>query len=298
MRDTGHQAPIAGEDFTAVHAAPAPCPRAVGAIKQPFIGTEIIVNPNRMIKARRHQLAPHPAQPSTRRDTFAHLPPSLDGGPRQISIDIAVDDGRVGHQYPLLPTGTVRGDEVGHPVEITAEGQTDGSFRRLGSEAARETAEIQDDCTLYHGVTLGGTSWKKGKRHPTLMKGVVVGAGAQILGPIIIGEGARIGSNAVVVKAVPPGATAVGIPARIIDSEEGKLREKHAQKIGFSAYALSEDMNDPMVKAIHAMLDHAANTDQRLAMVLQKLKTLGVDVEDAAATADRFDVNYLNKIVD
>ena len=83
-----------------------------------------------------------------------------------------------------------------------------------------ETSEIGDDCTLYHGVTLGGTSWNQGKRHPTLGKGVVVGAGAKILGPILIGDGAKIGSNAVVVKAVPPGATAIGIPARIVESHE------------------------------------------------------------------------------
>ncbi len=83
-----------------------------------------------------------------------------------------------------------------------------------------ETAEIGDDCTLYHGVTLGGTSWNKGKRHPTLGKGVVVGAGAKILGPIEIGDGAKIGSNAVVVKDVPAGATAIGIPARIVESQE------------------------------------------------------------------------------
>src|SRR5688500_12505754 len=81
-----------------------------------------------------------------------------------------------------------------------------------------ETAEIGDDCTLYHGVTLGGTSWNKGKRHPTLANGVVVGAGAKILGPITIGEGARVGSNAVVVKDVPPGATVIGIPARVVES--------------------------------------------------------------------------------
>jgi len=66
-----------------------------------------------------------------------------------------------------------------------------------------ETAELGDDCTLYHGVTLGGTTWNKGKRHPTLMQGVVIGAGAKVLGPIVIGEGAKIGSNAVVVKDVP-----------------------------------------------------------------------------------------------
>ena len=77
-----------------------------------------------------------------------------------------------------------------------------------------ETAELGDDCTLYHGVTLGGTAWNKGKRHPTLGRGVVVGAGAKLLGPIVVGDGARVGSNAVVVKDVPPAATAVGIPAR------------------------------------------------------------------------------------
>src|SRR5256886_7988364 len=81
-----------------------------------------------------------------------------------------------------------------------------------------ETAEIGDDCTLYHGVTLGGTSWNKGKRHPSLGKGVVVGAGAKILGPIEIGEGAKIGSNAGVGKSGPAGATAVGIPARLLQS--------------------------------------------------------------------------------
>src|SRR5450830_2035852 len=92
-----------------------------------------------------------------------------------------------------------------------------------------ETAEIGDDCTLYHGVTLGGTSWNKGKRHPTLGNGVVLGAGAKILGPITIGDGARVGSNAVVVKSVPPGATAAGIPARILVEEKKSAG-------GFNAY--------------------------------------------------------------
>src|SRR5579885_3651705 len=80
-----------------------------------------------------------------------------------------------------------------------------------------ETAEIGDDCTLYHGVTLGGVSWNQGKRHPTLGKGVVVGAGAKILGPFVVGDGAKVGSNSVVVKAVPAGATVVGIPARTVE---------------------------------------------------------------------------------
>src|SRR5215831_1717354 len=89
-----------------------------------------------------------------------------------------------------------------------------------------ETAEIGDDCTLYHGVTLGGTSWNKGKRHPTLGNGVVIGAGAKILGPILVGEGAKIGSNAVVVKEVPAGATAIGIPARIVTGDQALRREQ------------------------------------------------------------------------
>ena len=161
-----------------------------------------------------------------------------------------------------------------------------------------ETAEIGDDCTLYHGVTLGGTSWRQGKRHPTLQRGVVVGAGAKILGPITIGEGAKIGSNAVVVKDVPPGATAVGIPARILDSSKAEMRENQARQMGFSAYAISEDMNDPIVKAIHSMLDHAAVTDLRIVAILEQMKKCGMEIEQDAAVADAFDVNYLNKIVD
>ncbi len=102
-----------------------------------------------------------------------------------------------------------------------------------------ETAEIGDDVTLYHGVTLGGTSWNKGKRHPTLEDGVVIGAGAKVLGPITVGAGAKVGSNAVVTKAVPAGATAVGNPARVLDhSEESRQREAQAEKMGFSAYAV------------------------------------------------------------
>ena len=116
-----------------------------------------------------------------------------------------------------------------------------------------ETAVIGNDCTLYHGVTLGGTSWNKGKRHPTLEQGVVIGAGAKVLGPIVIGKGAKIGSNAVVVKDVPDNATAVGIPARILEQESNKQRDAMAEKIGFSAYAVSDNANDPMTKAIHAL---------------------------------------------
>ena len=161
-----------------------------------------------------------------------------------------------------------------------------------------ETSVIGNECTLYHGVTLGGTSWNKGKRHPTLGNGVVIGAGAQVLGPILLGDGARVGSNAVVVKDVPAGATAVGIPARILDEESKVAREQAAERMGFSAYAISADMNDPVVKAIHGIVDHTAHIDGCIAYILEELEKLGVKVEDERATADKFDPEYLNKIVD
>jgi serine O-acetyltransferase len=150
-----------------------------------------------------------------------------------------------------------------------------------------ETALIGDDCTLYHGVTLGGTSWNKGKRHPTLEKNVVIGAGAKILGPILIGEGARIGSNAVVVKDVPAGATAVGIPARIILDEQDKQREEKAEKLGFSAYAVTRD-DDPMANAMQGLLDHVVATDKRMDLILQELEALKADRESALA-AERWE---------
>ena len=153
-----------------------------------------------------------------------------------------------------------------------------------------ETAEIGDDVTLYHGVTLGGTSWKEGKRHPTLANGVVVGAGAKILGPIHIGAHAKIGSNAVVVKDVPAGATAAGIPARILDEAK--------KDPSFNAYGIGNDQNDPLSKAIHGLLGHSMVVDQRINRILDQLEKMGVSVEEERATADKFDPNYLNKIVD
>jgi len=129
-----------------------------------------------------------------------------------------------------------------------------------------ETALIGDDCTLYHGVTLGGTSWAKGKRHPTLGNGVVVGAGAKILGPIEIGDRAKIGSNAVVVKPVPGGATAIGIPARIVESQENGGR--------FAAYAVARDANDPLAQAIQELVNHSVETDRRLERLVSELERL------------------------
>jgi len=162
-----------------------------------------------------------------------------------------------------------------------------------------ETAIIEDDVTIYHGVTLGGTSWNKGRRHPTLASGVVIGAGAKVLGPITVGAGARVGSDAVVVKDVPAGATAVGNPARVIQSDkpEAPLSNK-AAKAGFAAYAINRDASDPYAKALHALLEHAAETDQRLAALLEKLEASGVPVAEANAVADKFDPQYLSKIVD
>jgi len=162
-----------------------------------------------------------------------------------------------------------------------------------------ETALIGDDVTLYHGVTLGGTSWNKGKRHPTLEDGVVIGAGAKVLGPITISAGAKVGSNAVVTKPLPAGATAVGNPARILDnSPQSKEREAQAEKMGFSAYAVGRDQDDPLAKAIHGLLDHAAETDRRLASLLRELGEQGVKCDDEVQAADRFDPKYLSKIVD
>ncbi len=134
-----------------------------------------------------------------------------------------------------------------------------------------ETAEIGDDCTLYHGVTLGGVSWNKGKRHPTLGKGVVVGAGAKILGPLEIGDGAKVGSNSVVVKAVPAGATVVGIPARLVDSA---LARSEAARMAFDAYAVSADLDDPLNKVLAALGTRTEDIDGRLAEIIRRIEGL------------------------
>lgn len=147
-----------------------------------------------------------------------------------------------------------------------------------------ETAEIGDDCTIYHGVTLGGVSWEGGKRHPTLEDNVVVGAGAKVLGPIIIGQGARIGSNAVVVRAVPPEATVVGVPGRIVKRAEVSVdprRQAIANKMGFDAYGATQDMPDPVAKAINGMLDHIHAMDERLEHMCKAMKSMGVEINDA-----------------
>ncbi|NIR61606.1 MAG: serine O-acetyltransferase [Gammaproteobacteria bacterium] len=145
-----------------------------------------------------------------------------------------------------------------------------------------ETAEIGDDCTLYHGVTLGGTTWQKGKRHPTLGDNVVVGAGAKVLGPLTVGAGARVGSNTVLLKDVPPAATVVGVPGRIVrpKTEADERRQAIAGKMGFDAYGLTKDMPDPVAAAINNMLDHIHVMDRRMEEMCNALKTLGGELEE------------------
>ena len=140
-----------------------------------------------------------------------------------------------------------------------------------------ETAEVGDGCTIYQGVTLGGTTLFRGtKRHPTLGDGVVVGAGAKILGGFTVGEGARIGSNSVVVKEVPPGATVVGIPGRIVES-------KDAEAARFAAYAVVQEQSDPYAKAIHQLVEHS----QELERALRQLQARMAEVERDAEASRR-----------
>ena len=162
-----------------------------------------------------------------------------------------------------------------------------------------ETAEIHDDCTIYQGVTLGGTSLEQGKRHPTLEKGVVVGAGAKVLGPFVVGQGAKIGSNAVVTKAVPAGATAIGNPARMIVKEQEadtspNQEQANKAKEGFSAYGVSKNGDDPLIKAIHGLIDQAIAQQIRIEQLEAKMPLKG----DECKSADCEELKALNKLVD
>ena len=135
-----------------------------------------------------------------------------------------------------------------------------------------ETAEVGDDCTIYQGVTLGGTSLYRGaKRHPTLGARVVVGAGAKVLGGFTVGEGANVGSNAVVVKDVPAGATVVGIPGRIVETASAQ------QAARFSAYAVVQEQDDPYAKAIQRLVEHSAELELALTALTQRLADLEKD---------------------
>ncbi|GAA0857039.1 serine O-acetyltransferase [Aliiglaciecola litoralis] len=144
-----------------------------------------------------------------------------------------------------------------------------------------ETAEIGDDVTLYHGVTLGGTTWTGGKRHPTLEDNVVVGAGAKVLGPITMHKGAKVGSNSVVVKDVPENATVIGVPGRIVmpkkqkDEDKHQQRDKIARKYGFDAYAVDPDNPDPVANAIGVMLDHVHLIDTKVEEMCRAINDMG-----------------------
>jgi serine O-acetyltransferase len=168
-----------------------------------------------------------------------------------------------------------------------------------------ETAEIGDGCTIYQGVTLGGTSLYKGtKRHPTLGRNVVVGAGAQVLGGFTVGDGARIGSNAVVVKPVPAGATAVGNPARIIQADAAVKREEAASQMGFSAYGITQN-DDPVSQAMRGLIDNAAGHEQQIALLWQAIEklsasptALGKDcIPNDAARQENFPADKLNQLM-
>lgn len=160
-----------------------------------------------------------------------------------------------------------------------------------------ETAEIGDDCTIYQGVTLGGTSLSKGtKRHPTLGRGVIIGAGAKVLGAFTVGEGAKVGSNAVVVKEVPPGATAVGNPARIIEKEILSSREDAAARM-FAAYGLTPNGDDPLSKAMHGLIDNAASQELQLVKIVEALKAAGIQCE-TVPELDKFNRDLLSKLVE
>ncbi|TCS33301.1 serine O-acetyltransferase [Paucimonas lemoignei] len=159
-----------------------------------------------------------------------------------------------------------------------------------------ETAEIGDDCTIYQGVTLGGTSLSKGaKRHPTLERGVIVSAGAKVLGSFTVGEGAKIGSNAVVVKEVPAGATAVGIPARIIQKDMETSRDEAAARM-FAAYGLTAAADDPLSKALHGLIDNAATQELQVLKIVEALRRAGISCE-LLPGLEKFDPEQLNKLV-
>jgi serine O-acetyltransferase len=189
-----------------------------------------------------------------------------------------------------------------HPAAVIGRGVF---FDHAMGVVVGETAEIGDGCTIYQGVTLGGTSLYKGaKRHPTLGRNVVVGAGAKVLGGFTVGDGAKIGSNAVVTKPVPAGATAVGNPARIIEAKTDAVREEVASKMGFSAYGVTQN-DDPLSQAIRGLIDYTAEQDKQIAMLWQALEKLsngvinGADClpEDAAKNMDA-DIEKLNKLID
>ena len=167
-----------------------------------------------------------------------------------------------------------------------------------------ETVEIGDGCTIYQGVTLGGTSLYKGeKRHPTLGQNVVIGAGAKVLGGFTVGDGAKVGSNAVVTKPVPAGATAVGNPARIIQAETDAKREEAASKMGFSAYGVTQN-DDPVSQAMRGLIDNASSQEHQIALLWKAVEQLSTGqskpdcVPKDAARQEHFEAARINQLLD
>jgi serine O-acetyltransferase len=166
-----------------------------------------------------------------------------------------------------------------------------------------ETAEIGDGCTIYQGVTLGGTSLYKGeKRHPTLGRDVVVSAGAKVLGGFLVGDGAKIGSNAVVIKPVPAGATAVGIPARILPSKEGESADVTTHDRKFTAYGITLE-DDPVSQALRGLVDSASGQDHQIALLWKAIEqlsakgTAGDCVPVDASRKECFEAAKLNELI-
>lgn len=164
-----------------------------------------------------------------------------------------------------------------------------------------ETAVIGDGCTIYQGVTLGGTSLYKGqKRHPTLGKNVVVSAGAKVLGGFEVGDNAKIGSNAVVIKPVPAGATAVGIPARILESKQGQSADVSEAAPRFNAYGITHE-DDPVSQTLRSLIEHASTQEQQIALLWQALQQMGgpsgAPTPGHAVSSTAFEADRLNHLI-
>ncbi len=145
-----------------------------------------------------------------------------------------------------------------------------------------ETAEVGDDCTIYHGVTLGGTSLAEGtKRHPTIGRNCIIGAGAKVLGAFTVGDNCRIGSNAVVIKPLPPDSTAVGNPARIVKKKEEKVEEAKKEEqairdpkkhVKLAAYGIVANEEDPYAEKLRQMEQKIEQQNQKIEELLRNQK--------------------------
>jgi len=187
-----------------------------------------------------------------------------------------------------------------HPAAIVGERVF---FDHAMGVVVGETAEIGDGCTIYQGVTLGGTSLYKGqKRHPTLGKNVVVSAGAKVLGGFVVGDNAKIGSNAVVIKPVPAGATAVGIPARIIPSKDNTSADVTQTDSKFSAYGITNE-DDPVSQALRGLVEGASSQDHQITLLWKAIEQLsqhnktGDCVPSDAHLHDCFEKDKLNELI-